>query len=94
MKDVDSFLIPLYDELTRLSEGVDGVLDPTAEEFFVLRAYLILLFGNIPAISKLLMMKGHNGYCPCRYCEIRGMQAPGEKVNYFPLQHEEGAYNP
>ena len=73
VKDVDSFLVPLYNELARLSEGVDGVLDPTAQEFFVLRAYLILLFGNMPAISKLLMMKGHNGYCPCRYCKIRGM---------------------
>ena len=70
VKDVDSFLVPLYDELAWLSEGVDGVLDPTAQEFFVLRAYLILLFGDMPAISKLLMMKGHNGYCPCRYCKI------------------------
>ena len=65
VKDVDSFLIPLYDTLAQLSEGVDGALDLTAEEFFVLRAYLILLFGDIPAISKLLMMKGHNGYSPC-----------------------------
>ena len=93
VKDVDSFLIPLYDELMQLSEGVDGVLNPKAEEFFVLRAYLILLFGDIPAISKLLMMKGHNGYCPCRYCEIRGIRVPGEKVNYFPLHREEGAYD-
>jgi hypothetical protein len=91
VKDVDSFLVPLYDELTQLSEGVDGVLDPTTAEFFMLRAYLILLFGDIPAISKLLMMKGHNGYCPCRYCEIRGIRVPGEKVNYFPLHREEGA---
>ena len=88
-KDVDSFLIPLYDELAQLSEGVDGALDLSVEEFFVLRAYLILLFGDMPAISKLLMMKGHNGHCPCRYCEIRGVRAPGEKVNYFPLHREE-----
>jgi hypothetical protein len=94
VKDVDSFLVPLYEELAQLSEGVDGALDVTAREFFVLRAYLILLFGDIPAISKLLMMKGHNGYCPCRYCEIKGMRNPGEKVNYVPLYREEGAYNP
>ena len=60
----------------------------------MLRAYLILLFGNIPAISKLLMMKGHNGYSPCQCCEIKGTQNPGEKVNYVPLHHEEGAYDP
>jgi hypothetical protein len=94
VKDVDSFLVPLLNELAELSEGVDGALDLTAREFFVLRAYLILLFGDIPAISKLLMMKGHNGYSPCRCCEIKGMRNPGEKVNYVPLHREEGAYNP
>ena len=66
----------------------------SAEEFFVLWAYLILLFGDMPAISKLLMMKGHNSHCPCRYCEIRGVQIPGEKVNYFPLYHEDKTYDP
>ena len=94
VKDVDSFLVPLYEELAQLSEGVDDVLDPTAGEFFILRAYLILLFGDIPAILKLLMMKGHNGHCPCRYCEIRGIRIPGEKTNYFPLQRDEGTYDP
>ena len=95
VKDVNSFLIPLYDELAQLSEGVDGTLDVIACEFFVLRAYLILLFGDILAISKLLMMKGHNGYCPCRWCEIKGMRNPGEKMNYVPLHREEGtSYDP
>ena len=93
-KDVDSFLVPLYDELARLPEGVDGVLNLSAEEFFVLHTYLILLFGNMPAISKLLMMKGHNGHCPCRYCKIRGVRIPGEKVNYFPLHREDETYDP
>ena len=73
---------------------MDGALDLSAEEFFVLRAYLILLFGDIPAISKLLMMKGHNGYCPCCYCEIRGVRIPGEKVNYFPLHREDKTLDP
>lgn len=94
VKDADSFLIPLYDELARLSEGVDGVLDTTSHEFFILRAYLILVFGDIPAISKLLMMKGHNGYCPCRWCEITGIRNTGEKVNYFPLHREENRCDP
>ena len=94
VKDADSFLIPLYKELAQLSEGVDGVLDVTSQEFFILRAYLILVFGDIPAISKLLMMKGHNGYCPCRWCEITGIRNTGEKVNYFPLHCEETRCDP
>jgi hypothetical protein len=40
------------------------------------------------------MMKGHNGYSPCQYCEIKGIQNLGEKVNYCPLHHEGGSYNP
>ena len=81
-KDVDSFLIPLYNKLAQLSKGVDGTLDLSVEEFFVLRAYLILLFGDMPAISKLLMMKGHNGHCPCRYCE--GGAGSWRKGKLFP----------
>ena len=60
----------------------------------MLQAYLILLFGNMPAISKLLMMKGHNGHCLCRYCEIRRVWIPGEKVNYFPLYLKDKTYDP
>ena len=59
----------------------------------MLQAYLILLFGDIPAVSKLLMMKGHNGYYPCHYCKIRGVQIPGEKVNYFPLHCEDDTHS-
>ncbi|KAF8597431.1 hypothetical protein BDV93DRAFT_452899, partial [Ceratobasidium sp. AG-I] len=40
---------------------------------FLLRAFIIILFGDIPAFSKLLAMKGHNGISPCRACHIRGM---------------------
>ena len=73
---------------------MDDALDVSSQEFFVLHAYLILVFGDIPAISKLLMMKGHNGYCPCRWCEITGVWSPGEKVNYFPLHREEARCDP
>jgi len=91
VKDVDSFLWPLYDELVDLARGVK-TLDLQSHEFFKLRAYLLLAFGDIPAISKLMSMKGHNGCSPCRSCGIRGVKKPGDTVHYVPLYRNDSSY--
>ncbi|KAF8601363.1 hypothetical protein BDV93DRAFT_395350, partial [Ceratobasidium sp. AG-I] len=55
---------------------------------FILRAFIIILFGDIPAISKLLMIKGHNAITPCRTCLIQGSPCHlpgGGHVYYVPL---------
>ena len=94
VKDVDSFLWPLYDELVDLAKGVK-TLDLQSHEFFNLHAYLLLAFGDIPAISKLMSMKGHNGYSPCQLCKIKGVKKLGETVHYVPLhQTNSSAYDP
>ncbi|QRV98769.1 Transposase family tnp2 [Ceratobasidium sp. AG-Ba] len=61
-KDINSFLVPLIEELLELAEGVDTVRVAVGDEAllgdilnFKLRAFLIILFGDIPAISKLLI---------------------------------------
>ena len=84
VKDMDSFLYPLYRELEKLAKGVAS-LDLRSREVFLLRAFLILIFGDMPAIAKVMRMKGHNGYCPCRFCEIRGVRYPPGTVYYVPL---------
>jgi hypothetical protein len=95
-KDLNSFLIPLIEELLELAEGVessrvatDADNEDEAEEAgrFWLRAFLILLFGDIPAVAKLLAIKGHNAVVPCRTCYIRGVLCQLEKssVYYVPL---------
>ena len=85
-KDFDSFLYPFLQELFRLMQGVRA-LDILTSAFFILRAYLIAVFGDIPAISMVMRMKGHNGVCPCRMCEIKGIRIPGSKsvTHYVPL---------
>ena len=50
---MDSFLYPAIQELLKLSVSVK-VYDVVAEEIFVLRAYLLTIFGDIPAVSMLL----------------------------------------
>jgi hypothetical protein len=87
-KDFDSFLWPFIEEMLELEAGVDA-WDAKDERYVQLRAFLLLVFGDIPAVSMAMKMKGHNGICPCRFCEIRGVRIPGKKRSpyYVPLRH-------
>ena len=84
VKDMDSFLYPLYRELERLARGITS-LNIRSEQLFLLCAFIILIFGDMPAIAKVMRMKGHNGFCPCRFCEIHGVRYPSGSVYYVPL---------
>ncbi|QRV81075.1 Transposase family Tnp2 protein [Ceratobasidium sp. AG-Ba] len=102
-RDLNSFLVPVLEELLRLEQGVDSIkttpaTTPEHEEHpenegdgelteFKLRAFLIMIFGDIPAVSKLLAMKGHNAMVPCRTCYTQGVLCRREKnsVYYVPL---------
>jgi hypothetical protein len=84
--DCDSFLYPAIEELVRLELGVKSY-DSLSKDIFLMRAYLIILFGDIPAVSMIMRMKGHNGLCPCRLCNILGIRVPDSRapVHYVPL---------
>ena len=83
---MDSFLYPLVQELLKLSVGVRA-FDVVEKEAFTLCAYLITTFGDIPAVSMLLRMKGHNARLPCRLCMIQGIRIPKSHIttHYVPL---------
>jgi hypothetical protein len=85
-KDFDSFLWPLVQELTELAVGVRA-FDAVEQRLFLLRAHLIRVFGDIPAMSMVMKFKGHNGKCPCQMCTITGLRVPGESstAHYVPL---------
>jgi hypothetical protein len=84
--DPDSFLWPAIQELLHLLVGVRA-FDALTSAIFCLRAFLILVFGNIPAIALLMRMKGHNGILPCRMCNVVGLRVPGSHAttHYVPL---------
>jgi hypothetical protein len=85
-RDFDSYLWPLVEELLRLEAGVVAY-DVLTEDHFLLRSFLVLVFGDIPAVSMLMQMKGHNGYSPCQMCKITGVQVPDVNPSpyYVPL---------
>lgn len=82
-KNVYSFLIPYDNELARLAVGVQ-TFDAAARAAFLLRAYNILKMGDIIAIEKALNITGHNGFSPCRSCEMKGARnVKGKGTNYY-----------
>jgi hypothetical protein len=85
-KDFDSFLWPLVEELLKLAAGIKA-FDLSSDEIFALRAFLILVFGDIPAVSMVMRMKGHNGLVPCRMCKITALRTPNSRspAHYVPL---------
>jgi hypothetical protein len=85
-KDFDSFLWPLVEELLKLAAGIKA-FDLSSNKIFALRAFLILVFGDIPAVSMVMRMKGHNGLVPCRMCKITALRTPNSRSpgHYVPL---------
>ncbi|KAJ7114525.1 hypothetical protein C8R43DRAFT_858191, partial [Mycena crocata] len=86
-----SYLIPYDDECAQLAVGVQTYNSAT-REFFTLRGYNIFEMGDIIAIEKSLNIKGHNGFSPCRSCQIKGVRnvEGGEKIYYVPLTWPNG----
>ena len=88
-KDMDSFLYPAAQELLLLAVGVEA-WDVVHKEKFTLRAFLVTVFGDIPALSMLLRVKGHNARSPCRLCTIKGVRIPmsTQTTYYIPLSRK------
>jgi hypothetical protein len=51
-----------------------------------LRAHILAWIGDLPAISKVVCLTGHNSYLGCRFCNIRGTLNKMNNHVYYPLQ--------
>jgi len=67
--NLDSYLALFFDELDQLKEGV-AAYDAHTDTYFNLKAFVCLVTGDTPAISKLFQLSGHTGAYPCRSCKI------------------------
>ncbi|KAF5366150.1 hypothetical protein D9758_005818 [Tetrapyrgos nigripes] len=82
----DSFLWPLMEELSQLASDRDvPTVDILESVLFPLQAHIITVFGDIPAMSMVMKMKGHNGKWPCCLCMIEGVPIPSGTTHYVPL---------
>ncbi|PPR05894.1 hypothetical protein CVT24_006642, partial [Panaeolus cyanescens] len=86
-QDWDSYFWPLAQELLELETGVEA-FDALSKTLFTLRAHLLFAFGDMPAVSLMMRMKGQNGVSPCRVCLIKGTTGGG-RVNYVPLVRDD-----
>jgi Transposase family tnp2 len=84
--DWDSFFWPLARELIQLEMGVKAY-DAVSSSIFLLHVYLILAFGDIPAMALIMRMKGQNGLSPCRICDIKGISF-NSNTHYVPLRRD------
>ena len=72
---MDSFLVPLAKELFQLAKGMEAH-DVLSRSYFILRAFLLIVFGDFPAVLMLMKMKGVNGISPCCSCKIKALPIP------------------
>lgn len=69
-------------------EGV-SCYDAFTQCEFTLHAYVIAWTGDIPALSKIMNITGHNSYSGCRFCNIRGIYSQKYRHVYFPTNLKE-----
>ena len=94
-KHLDTFLIPLEAECTKLAKGV-RIFDCTELTMFDLHAYNMFPIGDILEMEKLKRLKGHNSFVPCRSCKIQAVcdHRATKKTYYAPLKSKTTDYNP
>jgi hypothetical protein len=60
------------------------------ETIFTLRAHILSVSGDLPALAKVMCTTGHNSYKACRFCYIRGIYCQKNRHVYFPLKPPTG----
>ncbi|GET00069.1 transposase domain-containing protein [Rhizophagus clarus] len=70
-QDFNSFFYPLIQEMKMLQDGI-SCYDGNKKENFTLRAHILAWTGDLPALSKVLYLTGHNSYSGCRFCNLQG----------------------
>lgn len=80
--NLNSFLIPLYDELDALEMGVEKVYNGFTKSYFTLRAYICLICADQKGREKVMGTSGVPSYAYCPYCWAHGF--PGPQTTYCP----------
>jgi hypothetical protein len=84
-KDFNSFLYPFVQESIRLAGPGVRTYDAHRKEWFTLRAFPVLVCGDMQAIKHFGGMRGPNSKLPCRACRIEGVYDAARRSYYIPL---------
>lgn len=86
--DVESFLYPLFQLMVQASEGI-WMWDAIESSYFVHRAYIVLVLGDMLGSAKLSGMAGHSAIYGDRFSMVRGAKAGPNgskaKAQYYPI---------
>jgi hypothetical protein len=89
--NIESFIYPLFQELAMASEGI-WTWDAVDSSYFVLRAYLCGVKGDMLGSAKLNGMAGHAARYGDRFSMVQGARIgkeKGAKQQYYPLSPPE-----
>jgi Transposase family tnp2 len=85
--NVESFIYPLFEELAKASVGM-WTWDAVDSSYFVLRAYLCGVKGDMLGSAKLSGMAGHSAQYGDRFSLVQGARPStggGAKAQYYPI---------
>ena len=80
--DLESFLMPLFEELDDLRTGFPCRLWNQTET--VAKAHVVHVLADLQANREICRLKRVNGVCPCRICLIKDELSAKSKTYYYP----------
>ena len=84
--NIESFIYPLFEEMAQASVGM-WTWDAVDSSYFVLRAYLCGVKGDMLGSAKLSGMAGHSALHGDHFSLVKGAHIPkeGAKPQYYPI---------
>ncbi|OAD75383.1 C2H2-type zinc finger transcription factor [Phycomyces blakesleeanus NRRL 1555(-)] len=81
-KDLDSFLLPIIDEISSL--GKHGlIIKKFNGEQIKAKVHMVMASGDIPQVTQFCHHTGHMSNKGCRICEVEGVSPPHGKGKYY-----------
>ena len=97
--DIESFFYVMFQHMTIASEGI-WVWDAIESSYFVSRAHLCMVTGDMLGSAKCSGMAGHSAFLGDRFTMVQGARSKitrGAKAQYYPISapdNDRKEYNP
>ena len=97
--DIESFFYTMFQHMAQASEGI-WVWDAIDSSYFVLRAHLCMITGDMLGSAKCSGMAGHSALFGDRFTMVQGARSKitkGAKSQYYPIsapENDKKEYNP